>query len=105
VILLYGRELVSAKNWKLLAFLARRKVLTGDWVGIATRCLNYVAQAGGIWHLWGHSWDIERHNAWSKLDGLFKTIEETAGTHNLSLVDNSQLMLDAHADESSNLER
>lgn len=100
----YVRQLMSANNWKLFRFLAQHKLLTRDWREIAVGSLNYVAQNGGIWHLWGHSWDIDRHNAWRKLDDVLRAIEETADTHNLSLINNSQLMLNARADEGLNLD-
>jgi len=41
-----------------------------DW-GILAKCLfDLVHQLGGIFHLWGHSWVIDRNNDWSKLEDV-----------------------------------
>jgi hypothetical protein len=30
--------------------------------------------AGGIWHLWGHSWEIDEHHDWQKLKRVLKYV-------------------------------
>lgn len=36
--------------------------------------LDYIQQCGGCFHLWGHSWEIEKYNLWDELEELFKII-------------------------------
>jgi len=36
--------------------------------------LNYINHNGGCFHLWGHSWEIEKYNLWSLLEEIFREI-------------------------------
>lgn len=68
-----------------------------SWVG--TNCsndifklidfyLDRVAKNGGCFHLWGHSWEIEEYNLWSKLEMVFKRI---SGINEFKYVQNKDL--------------
>ena len=46
---------------------------------------------GGIWHLWGHSWEIEANSDWDKLESLFRLIDDLP--REALKVNNSQLFL------------
>lgn len=39
----------------------------GRWVDLGKRLFDSVSQNGGIWHLYGHSWEIERLGLWGDL--------------------------------------
>ncbi|MBS1503174.1 MAG: polysaccharide deacetylase family protein [Bacteroidetes bacterium] len=41
--------------------------------------LGRVLEMGGCFHLWGHSWEIEQYNLWSKLEDIFKLISDVDG--------------------------
>lgn len=41
---------------------------TGKWVGLAERLLARVLRVGGVFHLWGHSWEIEEQQQWRQLE-------------------------------------
>jgi len=47
-----------------------------DWVTIAKELLARTVQSGGVFHLWGHSWEIEEEGQWDNLDLLLKTMSE-----------------------------
>jgi peptidoglycan-N-acetylglucosamine deacetylase len=47
-----------------------------DWLDIATSALNHTAKRGGVFHLWGHSWEIERHRLWQKLEDVLHMAAE-----------------------------
>ena len=36
--------------------------------------MDYVIKHGGVWHLWGHSWEIEKNKDWDKLEEVFMNI-------------------------------
>jgi peptidoglycan-N-acetylglucosamine deacetylase len=44
---------------------------SGDWTALAQRLLSRVLRAGGVFHLWGHSWEIERLQQWRQLEAFF----------------------------------
>lgn len=45
-----------------------------------TSFLNYILQQAeqknGIFHLWGHSWEIQEYNLWNKLEDFLKQIKD-----------------------------
>ncbi|MBN1786310.1 MAG: polysaccharide deacetylase family protein [Candidatus Methanofastidiosa archaeon] len=60
-----------------------------DWYHLANNTLEYVVRKGGVFHLWGHSWEIEQFGQWGKLEvflarmmelkerGMLKTVSLT----------------------------
>lgn len=44
----------------------------GNWVETAKALLKAVAERGGVFHLWGHSWEIEEHQQWSQLEEVLR---------------------------------
>jgi len=45
-----------------------------DWEYLAKRMFDYTLERGGIYHLWGHSWEIEKHRDWEKLERVLDYI-------------------------------
>ncbi len=39
-----------------------------NWPALALALLSHAAAIGGIWHLWGHSWEIEKYDMWQALE-------------------------------------
>ena len=47
-----------------------------DWVEIARSHLERAMLEGGVFHLWGHSWEIEEHRQWGRVEEIFRTIAQ-----------------------------
>jgi peptidoglycan/xylan/chitin deacetylase (PgdA/CDA1 family) len=47
-----------------------------SWPTLALALLNRAAAIGGIWHLWGHSWEIEKYNMWRALEHVLATASQ-----------------------------
>jgi peptidoglycan/xylan/chitin deacetylase (PgdA/CDA1 family) len=45
-----------------------------DWRTLAKIIFDHVYRRGGIYHLWGHSWEIERFHLWNELEGFLDYI-------------------------------
>lgn len=90
----YINELIKNGNYKLFLYLTKHlNKFSLNWDQIARRTLEYVNKWGGVWHLRGHSWEIELEDDWGKLEEIFAEIEEIAKTHSVTLIDNSKLAL------------
>lgn len=50
-----------------------------SWEAYALAWLKKAADTGGIWHLWGHSWEIEDYQLWEALDSLLKAASQVKG--------------------------
>jgi peptidoglycan/xylan/chitin deacetylase (PgdA/CDA1 family) len=44
------------------------------WDVLAKAMFDRVSKTGGIFHLWGHSWEIEKSNNWDRLEEVFMYI-------------------------------
>lgn len=49
-----------------------------DWEALAYIFFNFYKKFGGVFHLWGHSWEIEKNNDWEKLERVLKYISKSS---------------------------
>jgi peptidoglycan/xylan/chitin deacetylase (PgdA/CDA1 family) len=49
------------------------------WDRMAMRLFDRVLQEGGVFHLWGHSWEIDQHNQWAALRRVCAYIADRPG--------------------------
>jgi|SRR3989344_1662464 len=49
------------------------------WQPLARGLFDYVYENGGVFHIWGHSWEIEQYKMWDKLEDLLKYISSKEG--------------------------
>jgi peptidoglycan/xylan/chitin deacetylase (PgdA/CDA1 family) len=45
-----------------------------DWVALALAMLGSAARTGGVFHLWGHSWEIAELDLWRPLETVFSAM-------------------------------
>jgi peptidoglycan-N-acetylglucosamine deacetylase len=66
--------------------MARR--LFWNWDLLAMTVFDQVVATGGVFHLWGHSWEIDANNDWDRLEGVLSYISRRPG---VEYVDNGEL--------------
>ena len=49
------------------------------WDVLAMAMFDRVMVRGGVFHLWGHSWEIENHKDWQRLEAVLKYISRRPG--------------------------
>jgi hypothetical protein len=84
----YLRNVAKRLQPKVLWQLFRRYRGT-DWSSFAIALLSHAQRTGGVFHLWGHSWEIEEHQQWAALDRVLAAMAEAARSANV--VTNSEL--------------
>jgi hypothetical protein len=47
-----------------------------EWAILARRLLKHAIRVGGVFHLWGHSWELEETQQWTRLEEVFKLFAE-----------------------------
>jgi peptidoglycan/xylan/chitin deacetylase (PgdA/CDA1 family) len=66
-----------------------RSLLSRDWATLAKDLLLRTVERGGVFHLWGHSWEIDEEGQWENLEEFLKTMppwhEQTKGVTNSEL--------------------
>lgn len=63
-------NLKGLKDWK------RLWGMETNLIRLAERMSENVAAAGGVLHIWGHSWELEKFNLWDRLDEVLIRITE-----------------------------
>jgi peptidoglycan-N-acetylglucosamine deacetylase len=59
------------------------------WEEITSALLERAARNGGVFHLWGHSWEIEEKQQWRALDRTLAAMSQLG--HCVSTVNNTEL--------------
>ena len=60
-----------------------------EWDALGRAMFDRVVQAGGVYHMWGHSWEIDQHNDWERLERLFSYI---SGRPDVEYLSNGELV-------------
>ena len=45
-----------------------------DWDKLAIDLIDFAHNEGENFHLWGHSWELEKYNGWNQLENVFKYV-------------------------------
>jgi hypothetical protein len=64
----------------------------GDWVDHVNGMLDRVIRTGGVFQLWGHSWELDEKQQWDALDRVLERIAREAKASRVSLMTNGQLV-------------
>jgi peptidoglycan-N-acetylglucosamine deacetylase len=48
----------------------------GDWTRMAGSLLSRISSSGGVFHLWGHAWEVDQFDLWLDLERLFQVLEQ-----------------------------
>jgi glycosyltransferase involved in cell wall biosynthesis/peptidoglycan/xylan/chitin deacetylase (PgdA/CDA1 family) len=87
--LLEGGTTINTYNhyqdlWKIARFAHFNPIRTYryfHWELLAKAMFDKVLQDGGAYHLWGHSWEIDQHGDWEKLEDVLRYISERNEAH------------------------
>jgi peptidoglycan/xylan/chitin deacetylase (PgdA/CDA1 family) len=66
-----------------------------DWVDMLECLLPHAVRQGGVFHLWGHSWEIEENGEWEKLEHAFQLLAQYR--REVDYLTNSQVVRSAFA--------
>jgi peptidoglycan/xylan/chitin deacetylase (PgdA/CDA1 family) len=87
-LLAYARNLGRRAAFRnLYLFLAHGR--TTDWTRLARSLLAHALESGGVFHLWGHSWEIEQSGQWRQLEETLRLLGQF--TSRAAVVSNGEL--------------
>jgi peptidoglycan-N-acetylglucosamine deacetylase len=66
----YIRNAIRAKAASRLYNYTARLRCEDDWVELGKRLFDQMTERGGVWHLYGHSWEIKELNLWGALSQM-----------------------------------
>lgn len=67
------RLTVATAQWPRVSPFSR------SWTSLATCIFLRTLERGGVFHLWGHSWEIEERNQWKNLEQFLQTVATFRG--------------------------
>jgi peptidoglycan/xylan/chitin deacetylase (PgdA/CDA1 family) len=85
----YLRNFLRGGNWSRRQEGLRVSLRHSDWLDRLYALFDYSVEHKGMFHLWGHSRDIERFNAWNDLDRFLAYVSARVPRRNR--LDNRQL--------------
>jgi hypothetical protein len=50
-----------------------------DWVATAQVVLEHVLSSGGVFHFWGHSWELDQMGQWHNVERVFSMLAQCKG--------------------------
>jgi peptidoglycan-N-acetylglucosamine deacetylase len=70
----------STKRMRPMNFLRQIRYGKSSWVATAEVMVENVLSSGGVFHIWGHSWEIEQMGEWQNLERVFSLLAQ-GGSH------------------------
>jgi peptidoglycan/xylan/chitin deacetylase (PgdA/CDA1 family) len=61
-----------------------------EWTTVAHLFLDHTVRAGGVFHLWGHSWELQETKQWERLEHVLRAMHDVVGDSALATT-NGQL--------------
>jgi peptidoglycan/xylan/chitin deacetylase (PgdA/CDA1 family) len=73
----YARNIAKRKAWKNLWLFILHGHST-DYEYLTHTLLDVVRRQGGVFHLWGHSWELEENGQWERLEAVLKLLGDAS---------------------------
>lgn len=63
-----------------------------NWVDLSKRLFDSVLERGGVWHIYGHSWELDQLDLWRNLEELLDYVSNREGVMYVSNVKLAQVL-------------
>jgi peptidoglycan/xylan/chitin deacetylase (PgdA/CDA1 family) len=85
----YFRNILRGQSAPRLLDYAVRLRTSADWLSMGKTFFDRVIAQGGVWHLWGHSWELDDLNLWTPLAEM---LDYVAGRPGVLYLTNGQMV-------------
>lgn len=75
----YLRNAAKSCRMEGLRTCLTQRARLGNWLELGRKLFDSVLENGGIWHLYGHSWEIEQLGLWKDLGELLDYVSRRKG--------------------------
>lgn len=75
----YLKNLAKRKDMAGMGRYVKEYLLCQSWVALGKKLFDEVLRGGGIWHLYGHSWELEQLGLWDELQEMFDYVANRPG--------------------------
>lgn len=77
----YLRNFIKSGDWSKRQEGLRLALQHKNWIKRLYALFDYGVASGNYFHLWGHSKDIDDHNAWQEMDQFLKHVASKVAPH------------------------
>jgi peptidoglycan-N-acetylglucosamine deacetylase len=77
--LTYFKNGARTRNLETMRSCCLQMPRLGSWIDLGKKLFDTVLENGGIWHLYGHSWEIENCGLWDDLSGILDYVSGRDG--------------------------
>jgi len=85
----YLRNVARLGGFSALAQSAAEMILFENWVQLGKKFFDQALREGGVWHLYGHAWELEKLNLWAQLE---EVLDYVSGRDGVTYLTNAQLL-------------
>jgi peptidoglycan-N-acetylglucosamine deacetylase len=75
----YLRNIARARKLEGLQVYVAQSRRLANWVELGKRLFDTVLRNGGVWHLYGHSWEIDELGLWEDLEQILEYVCKRKG--------------------------
>jgi peptidoglycan-N-acetylglucosamine deacetylase len=75
----YMRNLSRVVDWRRTWVYATHVRYASNWVALAKILFDSVLRDGGLWHIYGHSWEVEEYDLWDDLREVLAYVSNRSG--------------------------
>jgi hypothetical protein len=86
---MYASNVIKGWNLRGLFDLTSQFTRLGSWGSVGKILFDRVLREGGVWHLYGHSWQIEELGLW---DDLKEILDYVCGREGVLYVSNAEVL-------------
>jgi peptidoglycan/xylan/chitin deacetylase (PgdA/CDA1 family) len=86
---IYAKNLIKSRNIRGLSGYATHFVHLKSWVSMGKMLFDQVLKERGVWHLYGHSWQIEEMGLW---DDLKEILDYVSGREGVLYLTNAEAL-------------
>ena len=86
---MYAKNLIKGRNIRGLFDYVTRFIRLESWVSMGKILFDQVLKEGGVWHLYGHSWQIEEMGLW---DEMKEILDYVCGREGVLYLTNAEVL-------------
>jgi peptidoglycan-N-acetylglucosamine deacetylase len=86
---LYAKNILRGRNIRGLFTYGTQIIRADNWVTVGKALFERVLRRGGVWHLYGHSWQIEEMGLWNDLKEI---LDYVSGREGVVYVTNAEVL-------------
>lgn len=97
----YLKNLLRGRNFAALRKFACAAIAASGWVELGKMLFDDALKSGGMWHLYGHSWEIDQLNLWRPVQELLTYV---SGRPEVRYLTNGEVIAAWNSEQEAGLE-